>query len=101
MSEVYYRVIAETGAAAAVQDFDEADCDQSRWLRGGDGAPLKFDAEEDAARAYSERFQEVANALAMIGETFGDITIPRDSVYLAHKLVGYLHMQANNPGASA
>lgn len=45
------------------------------------------EAAVEAAQAYFRQIHEVSEALRMIGEAFGHLTIPDDSRFLAHKLV--------------
>lgn len=96
MSEdVYYRVIAKTGDVVTLQDFDEIGYDPSIWLKDFDGNPLKFESEAAASRNYVHQIREVSDALNMIGEAIGNLTIPEDSKFLAHKLVTMFQIGPN------
>ena len=92
MSDIYYRVIAETGVVATLQDFDERDYDPAIWLTDGNGIPLKFSHAGDAEQAYFGQIRAASEALQMIGEAFGKLTIPDESRFLAHKLVSHFNM---------
>lgn len=87
MSDIYYRVIAKTGVVVTLQDFDERDYDPAIWLTDGKGAPLKFGHAGDAEQTYFGQVRAIAEAIQMIGEAFGKLTIPDESRFLAHKLV--------------
>lgn len=87
MSEVYYRIHSELGRAVALQDFDEPHYAPGTFLTDGTGEPLKFAYEGDAEQHYFGQIRELSEALQMIGEAFGKLTIPDESRFLAHKLV--------------
>jgi hypothetical protein len=91
MSNVYYRIVAETGQIAALQDFDEPDYAPDAFLKDGTGEPLRFTHEGDAQQYYFRQIREISEALQMIGQAFGKLTIPDDSRFLAHKLIAHFN----------
>jgi len=100
MSGIYYRVIAETGDVITLQEFDERDYDPRIWLTDFRGKPLAFRTPEDAKGNYLAQIREVSEAIRMIGEAFGKLTIPDDSRFLAHKLVSHFKMVAPDEPAT-
>lgn len=57
---VYYRVYLDRDDVVCVvcmQDFDEYDYHQSRFFRGPDGVPVKFDQEEKAREFVNKTFK--------------------------------------------
>ena len=87
MSDVYYRIVAETGRVAALQDFDESDYEPGTFLTDGNGEPMKFPTEGDAEQYYFRQIRELSEAIQMIGQSYGELTIPAESRFLAHKLI--------------
>ncbi len=96
MSDIYYRIVAESGQIATLQDCDERDYEPGTFLTDGNGDPLKFDSEGEAQQYYFAQIRELSDAIQMIGQAWGDMKIPTESRFLAHKLINQFNVYIPN-----
>jgi hypothetical protein len=96
MSDVYYRIVAESGQIATLQDFDEYDYEPDAFLKDGSGVPLKFTHEGDAQQYYFGQVRELSEAIQMIGQAWGSMQVPAEARFLAHKLINHFNVLIPN-----
>lgn len=92
MSNLYYRIVAESGRVATLQDFDESDYAPGTFLTDSSGVPLKFDSPGDAEQHYAGQVRELAEAMQMIGKAWGTLQIPAEARFLAHKMINHFNV---------